>query len=180
MMQSYHSNRRERKRTKSRAQRSSSSGGSVHNIRDASESTVFQQRARPCSWRLMASSADRRAGDGTPAPRGECSDQRLVAGRPTRCRRQRVVDGVPATHCTRRQPASGGSNRPSPTSSCRTRRTFRNRAVRQTAATKPQNQQRAQLSSDGDDDMMLPGGGCWYCSTPTGQNTCIRTRNSQT
>ena len=45
-MQSYHSNRRETERTKRRAQRSSSSGGSVHNIRDASESTVFQQRAR--------------------------------------------------------------------------------------------------------------------------------------
>ena len=44
-MQSYHSNRRERKRTKRRAQHSSSSGGSVHNIRDATESTVFQQRA---------------------------------------------------------------------------------------------------------------------------------------
>ena len=55
-------------------------------------------RACPCSWRLMASSADRRAGDGTPAPRGECSDQRLVAGRSARRRRQRVVDGVPATH----------------------------------------------------------------------------------
>jgi len=37
-------------------------------------------------------------------------------------------------HGTRRQPASGGRNRPSPTSSHRTRRTFRNRAVRQTAA----------------------------------------------
>ena len=150
-MQGYHSNRGETERTKRRAQRSSSSGGSVHNIRDASESTVFQQRACPCSWRLMASSADRRAGDGTPAPPGDCSDQRLVGGRPARRRRQRVVDGVPATHCTRRQAASGGSNRPSPTSSCRTRRTFRNRAVRQTAATKAQ-QQRVQLSSDNGDD----------------------------
>jgi len=46
-MQGYHSNRGETERTKRRAQRSSSSGGgSVHNIRDASESTVFQQRAR--------------------------------------------------------------------------------------------------------------------------------------
>jgi len=51
-----------------------------------------------------------------------------------RRRRQRVGDGVPAMHGTRRQPASGGRNRPSPTSSRRTRRTFRNRSVRQTAA----------------------------------------------
>jgi len=122
----------------------------------------------------MASSADRRAGDGTPAPRSECSDQRLVGGRPARRRRQRVVDGVAATHCTRRQPASGGSNRPSPTSSCRNRRTFRNRAVRQTAATKPPKQQRVQLSSDNGDDRVQTGGGSWYGSTPTGQNTCFR------
>ena len=45
-MQSYHSNRGETERTKRRAQRSSSGGGSAHNIRDAGESTVFQQRAR--------------------------------------------------------------------------------------------------------------------------------------
>ena len=90
-----------RKELKRRAQRSSSSGGRVRNIRR---------------------------------------------------RRQRVVDGVPATHCTRRQPASGTRNRPSPTSSCRTRRTFRNRAVRQTAATKPPEQQRVQLSSDSGGD----------------------------
>ena len=45
-MQSYHSNRGETERTKRCAQRSSSSGGSVHNIRDAGESAVFQQRAR--------------------------------------------------------------------------------------------------------------------------------------
>jgi len=45
-MQSYRSNRGETERTKRRAQHSSSSGGNVHNIRDASESTVFQQRAR--------------------------------------------------------------------------------------------------------------------------------------
>jgi len=45
-MQSYYSNRGETERTKSRAQHSSSSGGSVHNIRDASESTVFPQRTR--------------------------------------------------------------------------------------------------------------------------------------
>ena len=50
-----------------------------------------------------------------------------------RRRRQRVGDGVPATHGTRRQPATGTRNRPSPTSSRRTRRAFRNRAVRQTA-----------------------------------------------
>ena len=69
-----------------------------------------------------------------------------------RRRRQRVGDGVPATHCTRRQPASGGRNRLSPTSSRRTRRTFRNRVVRQTAATKPPEQQRVQLSSDSGGD----------------------------
>jgi len=51
-----------------------------------------------------------------------------------RRRRQRVGDGVPAMHGTRRQPASGGRNRPSPTSSRRTRRTFQNRAARQTTA----------------------------------------------
>ena len=50
-----------------------------------------------------------------------------------RRRRQRVGDDVPATHGTRRQPASGTRNRPSSTSSRRTRRAFRNRAVRQTA-----------------------------------------------
>jgi len=69
-----------------------------------------------------------------------------------RRRRQRVGDGVPATHCTRRQPASGTRNRPSPSNSCRTRLTFRNRAVRQTAATKPPKQQRVQLSSDSGGD----------------------------
>ena len=57
----------------------------------------------------MASSADRRTGDGTPAPRGECSDQRLVGGRPAR--RRRVVDGVPATHCTWRQPEAATGRR---------------------------------------------------------------------
>ena len=79
-----------------------------------------------------------------------------------RRRRQRVGDGVPATHCTRRQPASGGRNRPSPTSSRRTRRTFRNRVVRQTAATKPPEQQRVQLSSDSGRDRVWTGGGSWY------------------
>ena len=151
-MQGYHSNRGETERTKRRAQCSSSSGGSVHNTRRQRVTGVPATRACPCSWRLMASSANRRAGDSTPAPCGECSDQRLVGGRPARRRRQRVMDGVPATHCTWRQPASGGSNQPSPSSSCRTRQTFRNRAVRQTAATKPPQQQRVQLSSDNGDD----------------------------
>jgi len=54
--------------------------------------------------------------------------------------------------------APGGNQRPeaatvaSPMSSCRTRRTVRNRAVRQTAVTKPSQQQRVQLSSDNGDD----------------------------
>ena len=47
-MQSYHSNGGETERTKRRAQRSSSSGsgGSVHNIRDAGESTAHRERSQ--------------------------------------------------------------------------------------------------------------------------------------
>jgi len=148
MMQSYHSNRRETERTKRRAQHSSSGGGSVRNIRDASESTVFQQRTRVRVlggwWRAQPTDGQETALQHHAAS----AATNVRRGRPAR--RRRVVGGVPATHCTGRQLAVTDEQ----LSYTRTLRTFRNRAMRQTAARKPQNQQRAQLSSDGDDDMM--------------------------
>ena len=111
-MQSYHSNRRETERTKRRAQRSSSSGGSVHNIRDpASQRCSSNARVSvflAADGELSRPTGRRRHSSTTRRVQRPTSGRRKTRATPTptsRGRRSSNALHLAATSIRRQQPA---------------------------------------------------------------------------